>query len=1048
MHTTIQKVKRLILCSLFSVVTSLVFAQEQPKEIKGTVVDAETGLPMPGAQVSVEGFSTAITKDNGGFSVKVPNNSITLVASIRGYQSKLVAVKGRDSMVIQLYPEGYASVYSAAYLPSGDKVPSSQVSSTVSSLDTRDTWKLPSESPENFMQGKVKGLTMTMRSGVPGIGSNMYLRGFNSLNVSNQPTIILDGVLYDNNSYGTSLINNNVINPLSYIDSRDIENITVVKDATSMYGAKASNGVILIRTKRAEDLSTRIDFVAYNGLNTRPSEIPVMGSYDYRQYLNQVLSSSGYTANQIQSMAFMNDDITSTDYYRYHNNTDWQDKIFTNSYSSSYYMRITGGDQIAKYFLSIGTMKNNGDVINTSFQRYTVRFNSDIFLSQKILVSPSIMFSYENNNLMDDGYATSSNPVYMSLVKAPFLTTNVMEGSSTSYKYEGEDILNEGNPYAIAQKFRGLEKNYRFAGSVNIAWKISNNISFNSVTGLGFDKVRESLFVPHLGTAADSTATAVILNRLGHRVQRLFSVYTDNKLVFAKTFDHVHNVNISLGMRYNTNQSTDNYGLGYNSETSDNYHQVNSGTTSLRQSGGELGEWNSISYTASADYNYLKKYLFSVNTAIDGSSRFGKEAKGGVKLFNHKFGVFPSASAAWIVSSEDFMKSADWLELLKLRASYGLNGNDNVGNYLSQQYYVPVSFLGQYGLMRGNLPNPELTWETTRKANGGLDLSFLHERLSLSLDYFYNTTENMLAYTPLSVETGFETALINDGTMRNTGYEIGVNGRILNGKLKWDAGFTISKYKNKVVSLSKDETVTDYNGASILTKVGSPVGLFYGYKTNGVYASSVEAANSGMSIKLDNGTLVAVGAGDMRFVDVNGDKIIDSNDKQVIGNPNPDFTGMFTNKFSWKRVTLEADVLFSHGGKVFNFLRSKLEAESSVDNQSQAIVNRWQYEGQVTDIPKVSYKDPMGNARFSDRWIEDGSYIRLKTLSLSYDVPFTAGFFKYATVYATANNLVTITKYLGFDPEFSMNESAIYQGIDLGLTPQFRSVFFGIRLGL
>jgi hypothetical protein len=323
------------------------------------------------------------------------------------------------------------------------------------------------------------------------------------------------------------------------------------------------------------------------------------------------------------------------------------------------------------------------------------------------------------------------------------------------------------------------------------------------------------------------------------------------------------------------------------------------------------------------------------------------------------------------------------------------------------------------------------------------------ERLSVSVDAYNNTTRDMLALTPMVAYSGYDYYLANSGKMANNGIEVTVNSRLLNKKdWKVDFGFNLGTNNNKVKSLPNGDVVTNIYGANILSRVGEPVGLFYGYKTLGVFKNAQEAAQANLQTALPTGQLIPFQAGDIHFADLTPDGIINADDRTVIGDPNPDFTGGINARVQYKRFTLDALATFSVGNDVYNFLRAQLEGMSGLENQTQAIANRWRFADQNTNIPRVTYGDPYGNSRFSDRWIEDGSYLRLKTVTLSYDIPFRAGFFKNANVYLQGNNLLTLSKYMGYDPEFNAGISPLYQGIDLGLTPQYKSVFVGIKLGL
>jgi hypothetical protein len=357
--------------------------------------------------------------------------------------------------------------------------------------------------------------------------------------------------------------------------------------------------------------------------------------------------------------------------------------------------------------------------------------------------------------------------------------------------------------------------------------------------------------------------------------------------------------------------------------------------------------------------------------------------------------------------------------------------------------------LGMQGLVRNGIANPALQWETGNKLNGGLDIALLNERVSLNLDGYISKTENMLVYESLAASTGFATVLTNNGSMKNAGLEATLNARVINKqKLKWDIGVNAGMYKNEIVAVPNGQFTTEYAGATILTANEQPANQFYGYTTQGVFATSAEAATANLRKKNADGSYSAFGAGDIRFADLNGDHIIDENDRSVIGDPNPDFTGGLTNRVIWKNFELNALITFSQGNDIYNYVRYRLESMSGVQNQLEYAKNRWRSEGQVTNTPKATWGDPLGNSRFSDRWIEDGSYARLRTVSLQYYIPVKSNIVNSATIYATGNNLLTLTKYKGYDPEFNASSSVFAQGVDVGMDPQFKSVTLGVRIGL
>ena len=1014
-------------------------------KITGAAFDAVTNSPLEGISVNVPEFSSAITDANGAFEIYVPSLEATLRLSGEGYQNKEVAVKGRTKIDIKLHEADFKTVYKSVYVLSVEKPMSGSVAA-VTSVDAENKYQTAAESPENLLQGKVPGLNMIRRSGTPGIGTFMALRGYNSLHGTNQPLVVVDGLIYDMNDYEKSMIPNYFANPLEHIDVKDVDNITVVKDASSIYGAKGANGAIFITTAHAKELATRIDFSASTGVNLAPKSLPVMRASDYRVYLGDALRSAGYSDDEIQAQPYMNDDPASGDYYRYHNNTRWQDQIFRNSVNQNYSIRVAGGDNLAKYSLSLGYLDQQGIVNNTGYKRYSTRFNSELNITPRLSGSSHLSFSYGEHNLMAEGLTTGINPIMVSLQKAPFLHTNeISEEGKKSPNLADVDIFTMSNPLQLTNNVVAQTNSYRFFGAVDFKFKINDYLNVGTLFGLTFDKVRENFFIPSRGIVPDTLYNAIAKNRSAAQLQRMFAMATDTKIQYDRTFATVHKLSARAGLRTINNKSEEDYGLGFNSAT-DELQTIGTGVTVLRQTGGDLGKWAWINYYAAADYSLLHKYFVSFNIALDGSSRFGDDAANGVSLYNNKFGVFPSIAAGWMVSSENFMNDFEFVDMLKLRASYGITGNDDIGNYSAKQYYVSQNMLGMQGLVLGNVANPELQWETVRKFNFGVDLAVLNERVAFTLDVFKNVTDNMITYEPVQTVTGVNKVVTNNGGMKNHGVEIGVNGRVLDSEFKLDLGLSLAMYRNEVTKLPNDGMTTSYAGASILTSVGNPIAVFHGYKTNGVYATDEEAAL--YSRVLENGTHVPFQGGDVRFVDRNNDFVIDESDKAIIGDPNPDFTGAFTSRLAWKRFVLDAVFTFSKGNDIYNYTRAELESMTGFENQTKAVLNRWRTQGQKTDMPRVSHGDPSGNARFSDRWIEDGSYLRLRTLMVTYTLPVKTERIKYVTVYGTGNNLLTFSKYLGYDPEFSASNSALVQGIDTSMTPQYKSLMVGVRLGL
>lgn len=1055
-------IRKFILLPAIFMLASWSFAQGTENKaavLKGIVRASDTGLPLAGVSVSIPGVASAITEDDGSFSLQKTEAGAVLLIEELGYATQRIATQGKTEFEIYLHDATFRSAYTAFDTPFGSQDILGATAS-LSSVSNKESYQRGAVNIDNVLQDGALGINTVIRSGSPGAGGNMYMRGFNSINATSQPLIVIDGVPFENFMVGASLISGNAINPLSGLDVKDIESISVLKDATSIYGSRGANGVILINTAKAKGQATVIDFYAYADYSMEPNtKYKMLDAWQSKSYLNEIYSTSGlYTPSEIQNLPVFNQEVPvvhdwgiagNKDYYRYNHNTNWQDEIFRGSFSQNYGVSVKGGDDVALYALSVGYMGRDGILKNTDFSRYNTQFNTQINMNSNIRLNSNVNFSYGERNLMHEGASPNFNPMYTSLVKSPFMTTHLYnEKGIISPKMEDADIYGVSNPLSLVDGLSFLKnKNYRFFGNLEGIFDLNRQLSINAIFGVTFDKTRENIFLPSEGLYHDMLPSAKVRNEMQGSVSRYMQYYGDIRMNYQNVFNDIHRLTARAGVRYQSNDMENDWTKDYNS-SNDNMQSVGQGDELLKQKGGQIDQWKWMSYYLNAEYGLMNKYFASLNMALDGSSRFGKEASG-LKMFDNVFGLFPSITGAWLISSEDFMADVNSIDLLKFRVGYSISGNDDIGNYTSRSVYSPQNFLEYYGFVRANIANTKLKWETASKFNIGLDVALLNERLNFSVDVYKNKTKDLLMWHKADGSTGIAFYAENDGTLENSGVELTVNGRIVNSRdFKWDMGVNLAHYKNKMTELSTDNQITEIANGYVRTKVGSPIGQFYGYKTNGIYSTTQEATSQGLSSQNPNGTLTPFGAGDVRFVDVKGDNIIDENDMVVIGDPNPDLFGSVTNTFQYKRLKLNTIFIYSIGNDVYNSVRRDLESMTDFKNQTAAVVNRWSYEGQNTNMPRAAYGDPLGNARFSDRWIEDGSFLRMKSITLSYDFPIKAGFVKGVQTYLTGNNLLTFTKYLGYDPEFSANSNPLYYGIDTGMTPHPRSILFGVKIGL
>ena len=1021
--------------------------------ITGKIIDAASKKTIPGANIEVAGIASAITDDNGQFSISLPPTDAILSVTAYGYGKREVSVRGRNTINIELYEQDYKGAAQTVFTPNGDK---SAIGSVYSWLGiNEDNWSSNAPTPDLLLKTRASGLNVLTRSGTPASGSNFYLHGINTMNAGNLPLFVVDGMPYENSYYANSLIGNYYANPLTSIDPKDIESITVLKDGTSLYGSKGANGVILIKTLKSKTLETRINARVSSGIGFERSQLPVLNSAEHKFLLSELYqkaypTTSASTLNSVLPFLNQNKPVKmpwgyegNKDYYRYNASTNWQKEVLSPSLNYDVYMNVSGGDEVATYVLSLGYLNQKGMITNTDFSRFNTRFNSEIKFSKKFKVLANMSFMYGTKHLPNEGADIALNPILASLVKAPFTSPYMYnEEGRKSPNLEDADYWGLSNPYVLVNNKNNLVNiNYRFFGSFEFQYNINKHWDASAQMGLNFNKEREKAFYPSVGVAfTDDVYDVNVINESQHRVDRLFSLYSDAYINYKNTYANSQAVNFRAGIRYQNNSANNNYGQAYNS-SSDEFKSLQYGASSLRTIGGSINDWTWTSLYANLDYSILNKYYLNVHSAFDASSRFGTNVD--------KFLPFPSIGGAWLISNESFMKEMNAIDLLKLRVNYGISGNDDIGNYNGDRYYYPYALVGQYGLVRTSLVNTELKPEKMQRFTTGIDVSLFKELLNVNLDLYSNTISDMiLSMKPASISGSQNNVIINAGKMRNIGFDLNLNTRLINKRdVKWDLGLMVSKYKNKVLDLNGNKFYNEALGATVETKVGQPLGVFYGYKTDGVYSTTAEATSAGLNIRKGL-VLVPFSAGDMKFVNQNNDNVIDENDRVMIGDPNPDVYGNINTSIKYKKFELSALFNYSLGGDVYNYSRTQLESMSMPFNQLRTVLNRWRMEGDVTNVPQATPGDPMGNARFSDRWIEDGSYLRLKNVTLSYDLNLKGHVIQSCTLYLTGDNLLTLTGYKGLDPEFASGVSSLYMGIDPCIAPQSRTLTVGVKLGL
>jgi TonB-linked SusC/RagA family outer membrane protein len=1024
-------------------------------EITGSVTDEATGRPLLGAQIKVADTPySAFADEKGHFSIEIPSLYEVLVFAAPDYALRELPLQGRQQVDVQLYRQAFTSGYAnEETLLNGAQRKARAITATSQSNDFSGSTAIAfGQEMQARLGGDVRTLT---RSGMPGMGTVQFIRGLNSLNANAQPLIVVDGVIWDAQLSNQSVHNGFFSDPLVNIEVKDIESITVLKDGNTIYGSRAANGVILVTTTRGKDMTTRITANASWGTNLKPRLPELMNAAQYMRYASDQAKSYLETMNIPQSallnrLPFLQD----SPHKDYTNDTDWLDLIYQDGFIQNYSLNVSGGDEIALYNLSVGYSSAEGTVINTGMERFHSRFNSDIKLYDNVSTKVDISIARTARDIRDQGdfiFAPEINALLKAPILAPYSYLSNGELSPTLAKYDNIDQNKSlSNPLSLIENAEGTASRVGFRLKVYPSWQVNEKLKIESLFAYGMDRVKESYFVPEEGVAPWRINNGILgQNAVQDYTQRQISISSDTRVRWDFNIDSRHYFSLLGGFRYMSDTYESDLLRGYN--TGNDNVKVMTGKLTESSITGVNETWKSLSWYADLSYHLQKKYFLSLTAAADASSRFGKKTKSGISFAGQTWGVFPSVGAAWLISSEEFMQNLPSVNLLKLRAGYGLTGNDDINSNAGRSFFAPVSITEHaFGLLLGNIQNESIQWETSAKAGLGLDAHLFNERLTLSADVFHSETDHLLTLKELPSVSGLQYYWSNGGRLQNTGGEASFNAKLIHSRnFGWELGASIGHYKNEITALPDGDYNTEIAGATVRTAVGHPAGVFYGYRTSGVFATTEEALAANLYRRLPNTSLVPYQGGDVHFVNnFDGDNIIDEKDMTIIGDPNPDCYGTISSRFKYKRFTLDAFFTYSYGNDVYNMQRRVLESGSGLYNQNVALTKRWTTEGQRTSQPRALYGDPMENNIFSDRWIEDGSYLRLKTLALSYEIPFNLPYLQGITLWASANNLYTWTKYLGSDPEFSMNNTVLSQGIDAMLTPLNRSYHVGIKINL
>ena len=986
---------------LFVVLLACISTYAQ-KKITGNVIDKQTNQPMAGVNIVFSNSKIGtISGFDGKFQLELPDNVASIEFSYIGYQNKKVAIDGSTNY--NVYMSSGQDLNEVVVIGYGT-VSKKDMSASVSSIRTKDLPPGTSSSFENSLQGQTAGVNISSSSATPGSAVSVNIRGVSSISASSQPLYIIDGVpLVSRNN---SALNANIqpTNPLADLNPSDIESFSVLKDAAAaaIYGSRGANGVILITTKRGKTGVSSVNVNYYTAISEITKYPKLVDSNKFKSFFNTAAEFDGLGADYFDWID------TSKGV-----NTNIYDEIFRIGIAQNLDLSLKGGNEKTSFYVSGNYFNQDGIQIGQGFRRLSGRVNLDHTIDDQFKVGSTFFITRSNHQRTigeNDEYGVVINAQGWDPTE-PIYDEN---GKYTNpFKYNTWWPLE--NPVQIANEYKNTSQSTRVQGSTYLEWKIIPDLKFKTALSLEYSNLVETSYVPS-GTNKSKTGEGI------YATYEETNWLVENTLNYTKNFREKHDFGAILGWTLQGNESlfSDQSGVGYATNST---ASISAASTITSSTSGK-NQYGLQSFFGRANYVYNDKYIASFTVRADGSSRFGE---------NNRYGYFPSGSLAWRVNKEEFF-NIKTISDFKIRASYGLTGNQEISSNWRGTYSLNANYNGVPGIAPSRLGNPDLGWETTTQLDLGLDFGLFKNRVNLTFDYFDKQTDDLLLQSKVSGLTGFNSVFQNVGAIENKGFEFAINAAVIDGEqFKWNTGVNLTLLDNKITKLNNNG---EEIGRNHILKEGEAVSTLYLIKFLGVDPQT----------------------GDAKFDDVNKDGIIDFSDRQIVGGAIPTYYGGWTNNFSYKRFTLTANFLFSGGNKIFNQSRHVYEnygfTKSGIpySNISERVYdNYWRTPGQITDIPRPSTKDGQMQ-RFSTQYLEDGDYIRLKTLNLAYKLP-TDVIKKIGlnnlSLYVQAQNLFTLTDYLGFDPEVSTNTSSqedlnILQGEDFGTLGQARTFTIGL----
>lgn len=996
--------------------------QVEGQVVKGKVVDKATQEPIVGATVMTADQKTGtITDIDGLFSLEGVQQPARLVVSYIGYQSQEVTVKDEE-VTVQLSEE--ASNLDEVVVVGYGTQRRTQLTGAVTKVSAEVFSTTTTPTLDAALSGSVAGLNVTASSGQPGAASSIRIRGGNSVNASNEPLYVIDGFIFykDASSSKTGLgAIESSLNPLSTVNPSDIESIEVLKDisATAIYGSRGANGVILVTTKKGKQGKTSISYRFSGGFDKVSKKLDLMNACEWAGFQKTYFyNKGGYTDEQIAALG---------------NGTSWQDAMLHTAFRQNHEVSINGGGEKARYAFSANYTNQDGVIINSGFERYNFHLNADWTLFKGLTFG--VFANYGKST--QRGLTTTEEVTYNSSPYSAGITNSFVYGLLTPQVvpiYNEDGSYNYSNPYEYAYFAIGNKSSNAISDLKNSVAESINNYLLSNVwaqyafgdfkakvtVGLNKEQIRQNYFSPSYTSLGLSNEG---VGGIGNKANEIWQ--EEYTLTWGKELNEAHYVDILAGYTYQNSQSDYNSVLvtHFTNEELKHNNLADGSTVYPPKSGTSSASLNS--FIARANYTLLNRYNATVTFRADNSSRFAQ---------SHRWGYFPSVGLSWNVNQESFLQDVKAISNLKIRGSYGIVGNQEIGDYEYSQSYTAGRYDGSSSYSKQNAANDNLKWETTTSYNIGADLGLFANRLNIVLDGYYKKTSDLLLNVPMGFASGVTSQLQNVGNVVNKGVELTVNATLVQRKgLLWGVSANIAHNKNTITDMgSSNDIIMGSSNETILRK-GESLGTFYGLQFDGI----VQADEDLSKLPTLNGNKLQ--PGDVKYVDTDGNTRIDGNDRVALGSIQPDFTYGFSSQLSWKRFDLNVAFAGSYGNQLFNALGRRLEQTSDSYNLLRTVLNSWTESNPSQRYPYASNERP--TSYIDSRYVENASYLKLRNVTVGYTIPIGKNLPVGVRLFATGSNLFTLTPYSGYDPEVS-------SGSDTGAYPASRSFVFGFEISL